>query len=95
MDPEVVAQFNCLQQTGNFCPSTSNGPTPMSSSSTSPAPMSSTSPAPMSNSTGQVGQQVAHDLVFAVADKQVEQGGSLGTFTPSLPEDLVMTLALL
>src|SRR6516225_582191 len=43
VDPEVVTQFNCLQQTGAFCPSASNGPTATSNStSSSPATSPST-----------------------------------------------------
>jgi hypothetical protein len=34
VDPEVVTQFNCLQQTGNFCPATSNAASAMTSTTT-------------------------------------------------------------
>jgi hypothetical protein len=67
VDPQVLTQFNCLQQTGDFCPSASNGPAAMSSSS-SPASMSAqTTP-----------NQAAADALFALMGSQGSDLGLLG-----------------
>ena len=79
MDPEVVTQFNCLQQTGDFCPSASTGPAAMSSSSTTSAPVS--------NST--ISRQAAADAFFALAGMQEDDLGSLG----ALHDHLALTVA--
>jgi hypothetical protein len=50
VDPEVLTQFNCLQQTGNFCPSMSNAASPMSSSSLSPTTTTSNTASPATHS---------------------------------------------
>ena len=83
MDPEVVQQFNCLQQTGNFCPSSSNGPTAMSSSTSSSTTMSSST----------TSRQAATDAFFTLAGGQEHQDGSLGALSPSLVDQLALTLA--
>jgi hypothetical protein len=88
VDPEVLTQFNCLQQTGNFCPSASNGPAPMSSSATPSTQMSSsTTSAPVSNST--ISRQAAADAFFALAGMQEDNLGSLG----ALHDHLALTVA--
>ncbi len=82
VDPEVVTQFNCLQQTGDFCPSSSNGPAAMSSSSSSPTTSSSsTSLTTMSAHT--TPSQAAADVLFALMGTQDQDLGSLGTLSPS------------
>ena len=84
MDPEVVTQFNCLQQTGDFCPSASTGPAAMSSSSTtSPTPMSaSTAPSPTTSALT-APQLAAADALFALMGTPDDGVGSLGTLSPS------------
>jgi len=83
VDPEVLTQFNCLQQTGNFCPSSSNGPAAMSSSTSSSTTMS----------TPIISGQMAADAFFALAGNQKEDLGSLGTLSPSVLDQLALTLA--
>jgi len=67
VDPEVVQQFNCLQQTGNFCPSTSNGPTAMSSTANS---LSTTGDSSTTTSGNSAPIQTAVDAFFAVMGAQ-------------------------
>ena len=84
MDPEVVAQFNSLQQTGNYIPSGSTGPTAMSSINSSPTTSSSTASAPTMRSssasattvsTHPAPDQAALDALFALMGTQ---DGGLG-----------------
>jgi len=76
VDPEVVQQFNCLQQTGNFCPSASNGPTTMSGTANSlSSPMNLASDSLTSNSAP---IQTAVDAFFAVMGTQNGQLELLG-----------------
>jgi len=93
VDPEVVTQFNCLQRTGNFCPSASNGSTTMSSSTTAAPTVSSssTSAPPMSAQTTE--QREAADAVFALMGMPEDDLGSLGNLSPSRRDPLPLTLA--
>jgi hypothetical protein len=75
VDPEVVTQFNCLQQTGNFCPSSPNAPSPLNSSMTSSAAMSS----------GTTSRQAAADAFFALPGVQEDNLGSLETLSAFPP----------
>jgi hypothetical protein len=71
VDPEVVTQFNCLQQTGNFCPSASNGPAAMSSNMTSSPTMSTAATmtsASAADSTTAHNQSTIWDLEFLPGD---------------------------
>ena len=84
MDPEVVTQFNCLQQTGDFCPSASTGPAAMSSSSTtSPTPMSTSTASSPTMSALTTPSQAAVDALFALMGTPNEDLGSLGASSPS------------
>ena len=77
MDPEVVAQFNSLQQTGNYIPSGSSGPTAMSSISSSPTTSSSIT-ASMSMSAPATHSHAAADALFALMGTQAGDLGLLG-----------------
>jgi hypothetical protein len=70
VDPEVVTQFNCLQQTGNFCPSTSNAASPRTSATPSPTTISGSTAS---------SQPLAVDAFFALAGEQGDALASLGT----------------
>ena len=50
MDPEVVAQFNSLQQTGNYIPSGATGAAGMSSNTGSSSTTGSSTASPLMNS---------------------------------------------
>jgi hypothetical protein len=78
VDPEVVTQFNCLQQTGNFCLSSSMGPTGggRRTSSTPTLKTSSTSSTSMSVLTNS--GQAATDAFFARLAVQGDDLVSLG-----------------
>ena len=90
MDPEVVAQFNSLQQTGNYIPSGSSGSTGTSSSSSaSPATSSFNPPSshvknsssmslPMVNAPT-TSNQAAVDALFA---QMGTRDGNLGLLGP-------------
>jgi hypothetical protein len=52
VDPEVVAQFNSLQQTGNYIPSGANGSAGTSSTTNSSSGSSSTSSPMLNTSSG-------------------------------------------
>jgi hypothetical protein len=90
VDPQVVAEFNCLQQTGNFCPSTSTGSAEMSSStnsssgssSTSSPTMNSASQSPSSVSAHPASIQTAVDAFFAVMGTPQGELGLLGLGVP-------------
>jgi hypothetical protein len=76
VDPEVVAQFNCLQQTGNFCPSMSNGPAAMSGNTTaaSTAVSSTAAFSALISSTPTSQQAAALDAFFALVGQEDDLG---------------------
>jgi hypothetical protein len=80
VDPEVVAQFNCLQQTGNFCPSASNGPTTMSGTANSLSTTGDSSTTTRGNSAP---IQTAVDAFFALMGTQDSELGLSGLSTIS------------
>jgi hypothetical protein len=73
-----VTQFNCLQQTGNFCPSASNGPTATSSGTGSSPTMSAESAPSPTMSVHISAGQAATDAFFALVGTQEADLGSLG-----------------
>jgi hypothetical protein len=89
VDPEVVTQFNCLQQTGQFCPSNSNGPMMKSISPAAPTTMGS----PPSS------RPAAADAFFALVGMHEDDGmpeedlGPLVTLSHSRHDPLAVTLA--
>jgi hypothetical protein len=92
VDPEVVNNFNCLQQTGNFCSSSSSGDTAMSSNTSSAAPMGSTTlSSSMANST--ISRHAAADALFALAGMQKDDLGSMAAPSPFHPDLRAMMLA--
>src|SRR5215471_12595009 len=64
VDPEVVTQFNCLQQTGNFCPSKSNASETVVTIQTSIGPLTTLSDPTVSSLSN--AQQKAVDALFAL-----------------------------
>ena len=77
MDPEVVTQFDCLQQTGKFCPSAANGPM-TTSSSPSPAATPASAPSP-ATSANPAPSPAAVDALFALMGTP---DGGLGVLGP-------------
>jgi hypothetical protein len=69
VDPQVVTQFNCLQQTGSFCPSMSNGPS-MSTAGTAMTGSTSTSTMMSPASAQTASGQAALDALFALMAAQ-------------------------
>jgi hypothetical protein len=67
VDPEVVTQFNCLQQTGHFCQAQSNAASPMVvtiPSQTSTGSLTTVSSPALSSLSSS--QQAAVDALFAL-----------------------------
>jgi hypothetical protein len=99
-----VAEFNCLQQTGNFCP-TSGRSSGMGSSPSSAGMSSNTSSSGSLHSLTAVtapaaealagSRQVADALFSAVAAAQQEEGMALGALSPTLVDQLALHLASL
>src|SRR5262249_22922418 len=90
VDPEVVAQFNSLQQTGDYIPSGSRRPPGTSSSTNSSSGSSSTSSptmnsarqSPSSKSAHPASSQTAVDAFFAVMSTPDLELGLLGLGVP-------------
>ena len=85
MDPEVVTQFDCLQQTGNFCPSSSNGPAAMSGGGAA---------SPTTTGARANPRLAATDAFFALMGTPDDGLGSPGISSPSpLGDPFALTLA--
>jgi hypothetical protein len=76
-----VTQFNCLQQTGNFCPATSNAASAMTIST----------PAMSTTAMSTASRQMVADAFFAQLGKQGKEAGSLGTLSASMVDQLAST----
>src|SRR5262245_26745925 len=83
VDPEVVAQSDSLQQTGDYIPSGSHGPSSSSGSSRTPSPTMNSASQPRSSlSAHPASSQTAVDAFLVVLSTPDLALGLLGLWSP-------------